>query len=223
MINPISMGAMGNVHGYVLAQVAERRPRTRRRPVHRSWPRPTSPRAATWHRAEFADFMLFAAGSETVARLLGWAASVLEEHPDQRAALAADEALIPNAVEELLRFEPPSPVQARWTTRPVDVHGDATIPVDAKVVLLTGAAVARRAGVRRTPTRFDIHRRVDQHVSLRARDPLLPRGRPGPHGGPHRPRGDAAPLPEWEVDRDGARLLYTEHRPRLPIGCRSRV
>ena len=67
--------------------------------------------------AELADFgiLLFSAGSETVARHLGWAASVLDAYPDQRAELANDFSLIPNAVEEILRFEPPSPVQ-----RPLD-------------------------------------------------------------------------------------------------------
>ena len=69
--------------------------------------------------SELADFgiLLFSAGSETVARHLGWAASVLDEYPEQRAELAKDFSLIPNAVEELLRYEPPSPVNARWTTR----------------------------------------------------------------------------------------------------------
>ncbi len=56
------------------------------------------------------------AGTETVARLLGWAALTLDHNPDQRAELAADASLIPNAVEELLRYEAPSPVQSRYCT-----------------------------------------------------------------------------------------------------------
>src|SRR5262249_8085049 len=48
--------------------------------------------------------LLISAGTETVARLLGWAAVVLDAHPEQRAELADDPALIPNAVEELLRY-----------------------------------------------------------------------------------------------------------------------
>ena len=74
------------------------------------------PRRLTLTRAPTSASSLFAAGTETVARLLGWAGSVLAEHPDQRAELAADPSLIPNAVEELLRYEAPSPVQGRWTT-----------------------------------------------------------------------------------------------------------
>ena len=53
--------------------------------------------------ASFAN-LLISAGTETVARLLGWAAVTLAEHPDQQAELAADHSLIPNAVEELLRL-----------------------------------------------------------------------------------------------------------------------
>jgi cytochrome P450 len=49
------------------------------------------------------------AGNETTTRLIGWAGKVLAEHPDQRRELVADRSLIPAAVEELLRFEPPRP------------------------------------------------------------------------------------------------------------------
>ena len=72
-----------------------------------------------------------------VARLIGWAGSVLDEHPDQRAELVADPSLIPHAVEELLRYEAPSPVQARKTTADVTLHGE-TMPSGSRVVLLTG-------------------------------------------------------------------------------------
>ena len=67
--------------------------------------------------------LLFAAGSETVARHLGWVASVLPDYPDQRAELATDFSLIPNAIDEILRLEAPSPVQARWVTKDVTLHG----------------------------------------------------------------------------------------------------
>ena len=55
--------------------------------------------------------LLAAAGNETTTRLIGWTGKVLAEHPDQRAEIAADRSLVPQAVEEILRFEPPSPVQ----------------------------------------------------------------------------------------------------------------
>jgi cytochrome P450 len=112
---------------------------------------------------EFAN-LLISAGTETVARLLGWAAVVLAAHPEQRAELAADASLIPGAIEELLRYEAPSPVQGRWSTEAVELHGE-TIPKDSKVLLLTGAA-GRDERRFVDPDRFDIHRRIDHHVSF---------------------------------------------------------
>ena len=53
--------------------------------------------------------LIGSAGTETVARLLGWAALTLDNNPDQRTELVATPELIPNAVEELLRYEAPSP------------------------------------------------------------------------------------------------------------------
>ncbi len=57
------------------------------------------------------------AGNETTTRLIGWAGKVLADHPDQRRELVADRSLIPNAIEELLRFEPPAPHVGRYVTR----------------------------------------------------------------------------------------------------------
>ena len=108
--------------------------------------------------------ILAAAGNETVARLLSWAAVTLARHPDQRAEMAADPSLIPNAVEELLRYEAPSPVQARWVEADVDYHGQ-TIPAGSVALLLTGSA-GHDERVYPDPDRFDIHRSFEQHVSL---------------------------------------------------------
>ncbi|MFC8526021.1 cytochrome P450 [Nocardia sp. NPDC057227] len=97
------------------------------------------------------------AGNETTTRLIGFMAQLLAEHPEQRAELAADPALIPGAVEEALRFEPPSPVQARWVARDVRYHGEP-VPEGSIMLLLNGSA--NRDPRRFTdPDRFDIHRR----------------------------------------------------------------
>ena len=116
--------------------------------------------------AEAADFgvLLATAGTETVARLLGWAAVLLARHPDQRAVLVDDPNVIPNAVEELLRYEAPSPVQGRWCTHDIELHG-TVIPKDAKVLLLTGAA-GRDERVFADADRFDVRRRIEHHVSF---------------------------------------------------------
>ena len=51
------------------------------------------------------------AGNETTTRLIGWTGKVLADHPDQRRELVEDRSLIPNAIEELLRYEPPAPAR----------------------------------------------------------------------------------------------------------------
>jgi cytochrome P450 len=108
--------------------------------------------------------LLVSAGTETVARLLGWSATVLAQHPDQRAELAANNSFIPNAIEELLRYEAPSPVQGRTVLRETTWYGE-TLPVGSKVLLLTGSA-GRDEREYADPDRFDIHRRTDQHLTF---------------------------------------------------------
>ena len=122
------------------------------------------PRRLTMDESVFFAILLASAGTETVARLIGWAGLVLAANPTQRAELAADHSLIPNAVEELLRFEAPSPVQGRWTTDEVELHGQV-IRHDSKVRLITGAAGGTN-GLFPDADRFDIHRRMDHHVSF---------------------------------------------------------
>src|SRR6516165_8204419 len=56
------------------------------------------------------------AGNETTTRLIGWTAKVLADHPDQRAELVKDRSLIPNAIEEILRFESPAHHVGRFVT-----------------------------------------------------------------------------------------------------------
>jgi cytochrome P450 len=108
--------------------------------------------------------LLYSAGTETVAKLLGNAAVVLAQHPSQRAELVAYPEIIPNAIEELLRFEAPSPVQGRWTTRDVSLHG-VDIPHDSKVLLLTGSA-GRDERAFPDPDRFDVRRNMQHHLSF---------------------------------------------------------
>ncbi|MCH2186118.1 cytochrome P450, partial [Myxococcota bacterium] len=108
--------------------------------------------------------LLSGAGNETVARFLGWAATALALFPEQRALLVDEPALIPNGVEELLRFEAPSPVQARRLTRSIEIHGQA-IPKGANVLLLTGSA-GRDEREYGNPDALDVRRTIDRHVSL---------------------------------------------------------
>jgi cytochrome P450 len=104
------------------------------------------------------------AGTETVARLLGFAAVTLAQHPDQRQELVDDPSLLGNAVEELLRYEAPSPVQSRWVARDVELHG-VTIPKGARISLLNGSA-DRDERHFPEPDRFDIHRDIDRQLAF---------------------------------------------------------
>jgi cytochrome P450 len=108
--------------------------------------------------------MLAAAGNETTTRLIGWTGKVLAEHPDQRRDLVEDRSLVPNAIEELLRFEPPSPVQARYVTRDVEHHGQV-VP-EGSALLLLNASGNRDERKFDDPDRFDVHRKVDQHLAF---------------------------------------------------------
>jgi cytochrome P450 len=108
--------------------------------------------------------LLAAAGNETTTRLIGWTGKVLAEHPDQRAELVERRDLVPNAIEELLRYESPSPVQARYVTRDVELHG-GTVPAGSALLLLTASA---NRDERKFPDadRFDIHRSIDRQLAF---------------------------------------------------------
>ncbi len=101
--------------------------------------------------------MIAGAGNETTARLIGFMGQLLGEHPDQRRELVADPSLIPGAVEETLRYEPPSPVQARYVANDVELYGQ-TITEGSYMLLLNGSA-NRDDSHFTEPDRFDIHRR----------------------------------------------------------------
>lgn len=147
------------------------------------------------------------AGNETTSRLIGWAGKVLADHPDQRRELAQDFSLIPNAIEELLRYESPAPYVGRYVARPVEIHG-RTVPEGSAMLFLIGSA---NRDERRFPDadRFDVHRTVGQHLTFGY----------GTHfclgAALARLEGRVAleeilkRFPEWEVDREHAKLAST--------------
>jgi cytochrome P450 len=169
MINEVSMGYMARLHEYATAQLVERQ-RSPRDDMFTDLLNGEivdddgELRRLTLQESTMFSLLIASAGTETVARLIGWAGVVLAAHPDQRVELVADPGLIPNTVEELLRYEAPSPVQGRWTTAPVELHGEV-IPMDSKVLLITGAA-GRDERAFPDADRFDIHRQMDHHVSF---------------------------------------------------------
>ena len=154
------------------------------------------------------------AGNETTTKLIGWMGKVLAEHPEQRRALVENPALIPAAIEELLRFEPPAPQMARSVTRDVEYHG-RTVPAGAVMELLIGAACRDPRQYPPDGDVFDIHRESRQHLSFGV--------------GIHYCLGSALTrlqgrialeeilkrFPEWDVDLENAQLSTHIHHPRL--------
>jgi cytochrome P450 len=147
------------------------------------------------------------AGNETTTRLIGWSGKVLADHPDQRREMVDDPSLIPGAIEELLRYEPPAPYVGRYVAKDVELHG-RTVAAGNAMLILIGAA---NRDDRRFPDadRFDIHRKDGQHITFGY----------GPHfclgAALARLEGRVAldevlkRFPEWEVDTGKARLAPT--------------
>ena len=106
--------------------------------------------------------LLASAGSETTTKLLGNCMVYLARHPDQRKRLWDDMALLPQTIEEVLRYDAPSQFQGRVAMRDVTVHG-VTIPARARVALVTGAACRDE---REFPDaeRFDISRKPERQI-----------------------------------------------------------
>ena len=104
------------------------------------------------------------AGNETTTRLIGWTGKVLAEHPMQLRDVAADRELVPKVIEEVLRYEAPSPVQARYVTQDVDWYGE-TVREGSIMLMLNGAANRDDRKFEHGDF-FDIHRQPAQHLSF---------------------------------------------------------
>ena len=118
-------------------------------------------------REEILTFVnvLASAGNETTNRLIGWTGKVLGDHPDQRRELVEKRALIPNAIEEILRFEPPSINGCRSVTRDIELYGQ-TVPAGSAVMLIRGAANRDHRAFPPDGDVFDIHRAVGHHLTF---------------------------------------------------------
>ena len=149
--------------------------------------------------------VLASAGNETTNRLIGWTGKVLADHPDQRRELVEDRSLIPNAIEEILRYEPPAIKICRYVTRDVEFYGQ-TVPAGSAMMFLTASANRDHRVFPPDGDVFDIHRKIGHHLTFGygihfclgaalarlegriALDEVLNR------------------FPEWEVDLDHAEL-----------------
>ncbi len=109
---------------------------------------------------------LLNAGHETTTNLIGNALVLLHDHPDQRAKLLADPALIRTCVEEVLRTESSNQLGNRITTAAVTLHG-ISLPPGTQLALCIGAA-NRDPAVFPDPDRFDIQRSPNRHLAFAA-------------------------------------------------------
>jgi cytochrome P450 len=151
--------------------------------------------------------LLAGAGSETVARFLGFAGVELGRNPDQRKILVEDPSVIPNAVEELLRYEAPSPVNGRWVMHDTEIHG-TKIPKDSKILLINGSA-NRDPREYDEPEKLKVKREIKRHITFGY----------GPHFclGASLARLEAKVAlaetlkryPNWEVDEAGLEMVRT--------------
>jgi cytochrome P450 len=109
--------------------------------------------------------VLASAGNETTNRLIGWTGKVLADHPDQRRELVSDRSLIPNAIEEILRFEPPATQITRYVTRDIELYGER-VPEGSAMMLLAASANRDHRVFAPDGDVFDIHRKPGHHLAF---------------------------------------------------------
>jgi cytochrome P450 len=110
-------------------------------------------------------FLLLVAGHETTVNLIGNGMLALLRHPDQLAALRRDPSLLPNAVEEFLRYEGPVNLATlRFTTEPVALDG---VEIPAGEFVLVSLLSANRDGTRfADPDTLDVRRPAGGHLAF---------------------------------------------------------
>jgi cytochrome P450 len=109
--------------------------------------------------------LLMAAGFETTVSLIGKGITWLLDHPDQLDRLRAEPQLWPNAVEEILRIDPPVQITARTTRTALEIGG--TRLREGSTVVLSLAGANRDPAVFTDPARFDITREnAKNHLSF---------------------------------------------------------
>lgn len=105
------------------------------------------------------------AGHETTTKLLANAVELLAQHPAQRALLVEDPTLVPDAVEETLRFNNSTQYMHRTLTRDIERHGE-TLAAGQSVLLVIGAANHDEREYGPTAGTFDVRRRAERHLAF---------------------------------------------------------
>ncbi len=150
--------------------------------------------------------IIAAAGNETTTVLIGWTGRLLSENPGERRVLVEDPSLVPNAIEEILRFEPNTLQNCRYSVQDVEFHGQV-VPAGSIMVTLTPSA-NRDDRHFTDPDRLDVRRQLDHHLTFGF--------------GAHYCLGQALArlegrivleevlkrFPEWDADLDHAKFMY---------------
>jgi len=161
--------AMAAVQAYYAESLADRRRRPRDDMMTMLTQAELQAEDGTITRLSDSDIIAFftllgTAGNETVTKLMATALYWLARNPGERRILVKEPGVIPNAVEEFLRFDPPSQYQGRTLTRDVTLHG-VTMPRGARVMIVNGSS-GRDERRFADPDRVDVRRDVDIHLGF---------------------------------------------------------
>lgn len=111
------------------------------------------------------SLLFIIAGHETTTKLTANAVELLSRHPEQKAAVVADTALVPNCVEEVLRFHTSTQYMHRTLTRDVALHG-ATMRAGESVLLMIGSANRDEREFGPDADHFDVTRAPGRHIAF---------------------------------------------------------
>ncbi|MEU3777748.1 cytochrome P450 [Streptomyces sp. NPDC032472] len=157
--------AVGSVHRFLVDLVAERRARPGDDVLSDLIAARDEDDRLTEDELVSLAFLILMAGSETVQHVISAGALTLMTHPEQLAALRADPALLPAAVEELLRHTSSNQTAVRrFPTEPVEIGGVRIPPGDT--VLFCLASAHRDPARYPDPDRFDLARADKAHLAL---------------------------------------------------------
>jgi cytochrome P450 len=151
--------------------------------------------------------LIAGAGNETTNRLIGWTGKELAEHPDQRRDIIQNPALIPQTIEELLRYQTPGPAIGRTLTGDVELY-DTKIPEGSIMMVLVGAG---NRDERRFPDgdSFNIHREQRPHLGFGHGIHVCVGAVLARLEGRIALEETLKRFPEWHVDYDHAELAQT--------------
>jgi cytochrome P450 len=158
------LAAHAEMHDYLTARIAARRAAPRDDLLTRLVDAEVDGERLTEEEIVRFVQLLLAAGTETTTNLIDNAVLCFIEHPHELARLRAAPALLPSAIEEVLRYRSPGQAMFRVTRRDVELHGQR-IPAGKMVLALIGAA-NRDPQHFAAPDRFDITRTPNPHIAF---------------------------------------------------------